>query len=153
MKIITKNKQAYSDYEILDTYETGIVLQWHEVKSLKNSHVNIKDAIVTISDKKLTINNMDIQLYEKANINMIKKFDPKGKRTLLVNKKELAKIVAKTTKTGLAIVPLQVYLSQRGLVKVTIGIGKLKRKYEKREDIKKRDLERETKRDLKDMGK
>lgn len=151
MQIITKNKQAYSDYEIVEIYDTGIVLAWHEVKSIKNKQVNIKDALVILDDRTLVINNMDIPLYSKTNINTIHwSYSPKWRRKLLVTKKELAKIASKTIKTWLTIVPLQIVVTDRWLIKVTIGIGKLKRKVDKKEAIKTRDRIREMDREVKE---
>lgn len=151
MQIITKNKHVFSDYEIFDTYDTGIVLAWHEVKSIKNKQVNIKDAIVILDEKELIISNMDVPLYSKTNINTIHwSYEPKWKRKLLITKKELSKIFAKTTKTWLSIIPLQVFTTDRGLIKITIGVGKLKRKVDKKETIKTRDRIREMEREIKE---
>lgn len=149
MKLLTKNKAAYLDYDIVDTYDTGIVLQWHEVKSIKGNNINIKDAIVLLDGGELVINNMDVPLYEKANIRTVGAYNAKGRRALLVTKLERTKIVAKTTKTGLAIVPLQVYIAKNGRIKLTIGIGKLRRKVEKKQIIKERDIKRDMDREIK----
>lgn len=151
MKLITKNKAAYSDYEILDTYTVGIVLLWHEVKSIKWSHVNIKDAIVLYVWQDLVINNMDIPLYANTAPKVAGNYEPKGKRILLLNKLERAKIAAKTTKTWLAIVPLEVFIALNGRIKLKIWIGKLLRKVEKKQVIKERDIKREMDREMKNI--
>lgn len=151
MKLLTKNKAAYLDYDIIDTYETGIILQWHEVKSIKGNNVNIKDAIVFWDGNDLVINNMDVPLYEKANIRTVGAYNAKGKRALLVSKAERTRIIAKTTKTGLAIVPLQVYIANNGRIKITIGLGKLRRKIEKKQIIKERDIKRDMDREIKNI--
>ncbi len=149
MKLITKNKAAYSDYEITDTYDVGIVLQWHEVKSIKTSHVNIKDAIVVFAGKELIVNNMDVPLYGKTSIKLVPWYQAKWPRTLLVTKTERAKIASKTTKTGLAIVPLELFIRGNGRITLKIGIGKLLRKIEKKSIIKERDIKREMDREIK----
>jgi SsrA-binding protein len=151
MKIITKNKAAYSDYEILDTYSVGIVLLWHEVKSIKWSHVNIKDAIVMVVGREIVINNMDVPLYEKTTSKVAGNYQAKWRRVLLVNKLERAKIVSKTTKTWLAIVPLEVFISLNGRIKLKIGIGKLLRKVEKKQILKEKDIKREMDREMKGL--
>lgn len=94
---------------------------------------------------------MDIPLYSKADPDRVGDYEPKGRRTLLVKKKELAKIVAATTKTGLTIVPLVVYENSRRLIKVKIGVGKLRRKVEKRQIIKEKDTARLAEKEMKHL--
>lgn len=153
MRSITKNKHVYSDYDIQQEYDAGIVLAWHEVKSIKTGHVNIKDAIVKIDydTKDLYITNMDIPLYAKADPERVVWYEAKGRRALLVNKKELAKIAASTTKTGLTIVPLEVYENKGRLIKIKIGIGKLRRKVEKKQVLKERDTARLAEKEIKHL--
>ena len=149
MKLITKNKIAYLDYDILDTYDVWLVLLWHEVKAIKGNHVNIKDAIISMEDKALTIINMDIPLYERTSPLIAPWYKAKGKRLLLAKKIELAKIVSKTTKTWLSIVPLELYIATNGKIKLKIGIGKLRRKVEKKQVIKEREMKREMTKEIK----
>ncbi len=150
MKLITKNKAAYMEYEIMDTYDTGIVLLWHEVKSIKGGHINISDAIVGFDGTTMVVKNMDIPFYEKANLRTVwGNYNAKWPRGLLLTKLERTKIVAKTTKTWLAIVPLQVYIAKNGRIKVTIGVGKLRKKVEKKQVIKERDIKRDMDREIK----
>jgi SsrA-binding protein len=152
MKIITKNKSAFHEYDIQQTYDVGIVLQWHEVKSIKWWYVNIKDAFVTVSERDLVIINMDIPLYKHATLKQIwGNYQAKGKRVLLATAIERTKIVAKTTKSWLAIIPLEVYLTATWRIKLKIGIGKLLKKIEKKQILKERDLKRETDREIKNM--
>lgn len=151
MKLITKNKAAYSDYEILDTYTVGVVLLWHEVKSIKWSHVNIKDAIVLFVGGTLVINNMDIPLYENTSPKIAGNYQAKWRRVLLANKAERAKIAAKTTKSWLAIVPLEVFIALNWRIKLKIGIGKLLRKVEKKQILKEKDIKREMDREMKNI--
>jgi len=136
-------------YDIVETYEAGIVLQWHEVKSIKAGNCNIKDAIVVLDQKKLVVVNMDVALYEKTSPRIVWDYQPKHKRELLVKKAELGKIASKTIKTGLAMIPLQVYITTTGMIKATIWIGKLRKKVEKKSIIKERDIKREMERETK----
>lgn len=151
MRVITKNKFAYSDYDIQQEYEAGIVLQWHEVKSIKTSNVNIKDAIVKLDydTKELYITNMDIPLYAKTSFDSVPGYEAKGRRKLLVNQKELAKIAAATTKTWLSIVPLTIWENKFRIIKVTIGVGKLRKKIEKKQLIKDKDTARLAEKEIK----
>lgn|GEM_PF-256737 len=119
------------------------------MKSIKSSQVNIKDAIARISDGELRIINMDIPLYGKTSPALVPGYEAKGKRKLLVNKKELAKISSKTDNTGRIAVPLEVFLNKTGLIKLKIGVGRLMRKVEKKQVIKDKDLKREMDREIK----
>lgn len=149
MKLITKNRAAYSEYDIIDTYDAGIVLLWHEVKSIKGSHCNIKDAIITFHGKTLMVNNMDVPLYERTSPKLVPWYQPKAPRKLLLNSSEITKIAAKTTKTWLVIVPLEVYISLQWRIKLKIGLGKLLKKVEKKQNIKDRDIKRDMEREIK----
>lgn len=153
MRVITKNKFAYSDYDIEQEFNAGIVLQWHEVKSIKTSNINIKDAIVKLDydTKELYITNMDIPLYAKTNPDSVPGYEAKWRRKLLVNAKELAKIAAATTKTWLTIVPLEVWESKWRIIKIKIGIGKLRKKVEKKQLIKDRDTARLADKEIKNL--
>lgn len=153
MRIITKNKFAYSDYDIQQEFDAGIVLAWHEVKSIKTSNINIKDAIVKLDHdtKELYIINMDIPLYKKTSPDSVPGYEAKGRRKLLVNKKELAKIAASTTKTGLTIVPLAVRENLNRLIKIKIGVGKLRRQVEKKQLLKERDSARLADKEIKNL--
>lgn len=153
MKLITKNKAAYLDYEIIDTYTAGIVLLWHEVKSIKGSHVNIKDAIVRWDEatRHLTIRNMDIPLYERTSPLIVPWYQAKKPRDLLLTIKEITKIVAKTTKTGNSIIPLSVQVNPRGKVVIEIAVAARRRKVEKKQYIKEKEMQREMDRTIKAM--
>ena len=151
MKIISKNKKAYSDYAFEKDYEVWIVLKWHEVKSIKMSQVNIKDAIVRIDNKELRIIWMDIPLYEKTSHALVWWYQSKWRRKLLINKKELAKISALTDKAGNTIIPLEIYLTLKWLIKLKIWVGKLMRKIEKKQILKEKDIKKQMDRDIKSM--
>ena len=151
MKLISKNRHAYHDYQIDKEYEVWIILKWHEVKSIKASHVNIKDSIVRLQNKELWINNMDIPLYEKTSYALVSWYEPKGKRKLLVTKKELAKISASLDKSWTVIIPLEIYINKRWLIKIKIWIAKLIRKVEKKQILKEKDIKRQMDREIKHL--
>ena len=144
-KLIANNKKAYHDYFILDTYETGISLAGTEVKSLRMGKCSIKESFVRIENGEVLIYGMHISPYEKGNI--FNK-DPLRPRKLLLHKYEINKLLGKTKEKGIAIVPLKVYF-KGSLVKVEIGLAKGKKLYDKRQDIAKKDQQREASRDFK----
>lgn len=144
-KLIANNKKAYHDYFILDTYETGISLAGTEVKSLRMVKCSIKESFVRIENGEVFIYGMHISPYEKGNI--FNK-DPLRPRKLLLHKYEINKLLGKTKEKGIAIVPLKVYF-KGSLVKVEIGLAKGKKLYDKRQDIAKKDQQREASRDFK----
>lgn len=144
---ITINKKAYFDYEILETFEAGVVLSGQEVKAVKNNQINLKGSYVVIKNGEAFLLNAHISPYKKAGI--LKDYNPERSRKLLLNKKELKHLIGKSQEKGLTILPLKVYTKGRGKIKIEIGIGKGKKKYEKRETIKKREVEREIKQKLK----
>jgi SsrA-binding protein len=149
MKIIAKNKIAYHDYSFEKKYEVGIVLLWHEVKSVKIWQVNIRDAIVRIQNRELWIKNMDIPLYKKTSPILAPGYQAKRDRKLLINKRELAKISAFTDQAWNVIIPLQIYINNKWLIKLEIGIGKLMRKIEKKQILKEKDIKRDMDREMK----
>ncbi len=151
MKLISKNKHAYHDYQVDKEYEVGIILKWHEVKSIKTSHVNIKDSIVRLDNKELRIINMDIPLYEKTSHILVPGYQPKWKRKLLITKKELAKISPALDKSWTVIVPLEIYINKRWVIKLKIWVGKLMRKIEKKQILKEKDTKREMDREIKNI--
>lgn len=144
-KLIANNKKAYHDYFILDNYETGISLAGTEVKSLRMGKCSIKEAFVRIENGEVYIYGMHISPYEKGNI--FNK-DPLRPRKLLLHRAEINKLLGKTKEKGIAIVPLRVYF-KGSLVKVEIGLAKGKKLYDKRQDIAKKDQQREASRDFK----
>ena len=145
MKMIANNKKAYHDYFILDTYEAGISLAGTEVKSLRMGKCSIKESCIRIDKGEVFIYGMHISPYEKGNI--FNK-DPLRERKLLLHKAEINKLFGKIKEKGVAIVPLKVYF-KGSLVKVEIGLAKGKKLYDKRQDIAKKDQQREASRDFK----
>ena len=144
-KMIANNKKAYHDYFILDTYEAGIVLHGTEVKSLRMGKCSIKESFIRIENGEVFIYGMHISPYEKGNI--FNK-DPLRVKKLMLHKAEINKLIGKTKDKGRAIVPLKVYF-KGSLVKVEIGLAKGKKLYDKRQDIAKKDQQREASRDFK----
>lgn len=151
MKTISKNKHAYHDYQIDKDYEVWIILKWHEVKSIKTSHVNIKDSIIRLNNKELWIMNMDVPLYEKTSHALVPGYEPKGKRKILITKKELAKISAALDKSWTVIIPLEIYINKRGLIKIKIWLGKLMRQIEKKQILKEKDIKKQMDREIKHL--
>ena len=139
MKVLAKNKEAYFNYEIEHTLEAGMVLAGHEVKSIKTGTVSLKGAHVTIRGNEVILVNTHVSLYKYAGD--ISGYDPTRSRKLLLNRKEISGLIGKSKEQGMAVVPLEVYTKQ-GLVKVKLGIGRGKKKYDKRESIRKREDER-----------
>lgn len=144
-KMIANNKKAYHDYFILESYETGIALAGTEVKSLRMGKCSIKEAFIRIDNGEVYIYGMHISPYEKGNI--FNK-DPLRVRKLLLHKSEIHKMLGNTKEKGIAIVPLKVYF-KGSLVKIEIGLAKGKKLYDKRQDIAKKDQQREAQRDFK----
>jgi SsrA-binding protein len=144
-RLIANNKKARHDYFIEDTYEAGIVLHGTEVKSLRQGHCSIKESFVRIDHGEVMIYGMHISPYEKGNI--FNK-DPLRPKKLMLHKYEINKLIGKIKEKGLTLVPLRVYF-KGSLVKVEIGLARGKKLYDKRQDIAKRDMKRESERDFK----
>ena len=144
MKLVANNKKAYHDFFIDEKYEAGIELHGTEVKSLRMGKCSIKEAFVRIENGEAFIYGMNISPYEKGNI--FNK-DPLRIKKLLLHKVEIRKLGGKMSEKGYTIVPLQVYFKD-GKAKVEIGLARGKKLYDKREDIAKKDLRRETEREF-----
>ena len=145
VKLVANNKKAYHDFFILDTYEAGIALHGTEVKSLRMGKCSIKESFIRIEDGEVFIYGMHVSPYEKGNI--FNK-DPLRVKKLLLHKSEINKLLGKIKEKGMSVVPLKVYF-KGSLVKVEIGLAKGKKLYDKREDIAKKDQQREAQRDFK----
>ncbi len=145
IKLIANNKKAYHDFFILDTYEAGIALHGTEVKSLRMGKCSIKESFIRIENNEVFVYGMHVSPYEKGNI--FNK-DPLRVKKLLLHRSEINKIVGKIKEKGMTLVPLKVYL-KGSLVKVEIGLAKGKKLYDKRNDIAKKDQQREAQRDFK----
>ena len=144
-KLIANNKKAYHDFFILEKYEAGIMLAGTEVKSLRMGKCSIKEAYVRIDNGEAYVFQMNISPYEKGNI--FNK-DPIRPRKLLLHKMQIIKLQSELTQQGYALMPLEVYFKD-GRAKVEIGLAKGKKLYDKRQDIARRDLQREVQRKFK----
>lgn len=140
MKIIADNKKARHDYEVLETYEAGMVLTGSEVKSIRGGSVNLKDSFVSFRGDEAYLQNAHISVYKASSYN---NHEPERLRKLLLNRHELNKIFGKIRERGLSCVPLKMYF-KNGRVKVEIALCKGKKQNDKRDAIKKKELDRET---------
>ena len=144
-KLIAKNPTAYHNYNIEDKIETGIVLSGTEIKSIRSGKVNLKDSYAMIKNGEVFILGMHISPYEHGNI--FNK-DPLRTRKLLLNRREINKLIGLTKQKGYSLVPISLYF-KGSLVKLELGIGKGKKLYDKRQDIAKRDAQRQISANLK----
>jgi SsrA-binding protein len=138
-KIVATNRKARHDYDIVDTYECGIVLKGSEVKSLRAGQVQLKDAYADFRGTDLWLENMHIAPYQFARGGG---HDPERARKLLLHKHELQRLIGKINEAGLTLVPLSVYFTH-GLAKVEMALGKGRRRYDKRQAIRAREEKRE----------
>jgi len=142
---LTTNKQAHHNYEITDTFEAGMVLSGPEVKSVKKGQLDLKGAYVEVDGKgEAWLTNAYVAPYKPARLAQ-KNYNPNQPRKLLLTKKEIRFLIGKQKEKGFSIIPLEVYL-KNSFIKIKIGIGRGKKKYDKREALKKRDFERKKQR-------
>jgi SsrA-binding protein len=146
MSILAQNTKARFDYEILDTLEAGLVLEGHEVKSIKSGHAKLQGAHAIIRNNEAYIVGLHIPPYQIANTP--KEYEPDRTRKLLLTKREIAHLIGKIAEKGLTLVPLRVY-TKHGFVKLLLGIGRGKKKADKRQTIKTRESKRKIERTLK----
>ena len=149
MKILAENKKAYFNYQILEKFEAGISLIGQEVKSIKTRGVNLAGSYVVIKDSEVFWIGAKISPYQPKNLPP--DYNPERSRKLLLKKSEIKYLIGKTKQKGLTLIPLRVY-TKRGKIKLEFGIAKGLKKVDKRELIKKREVERELKRELKLRG-
>lgn len=145
---IAKNKKAYHDYEILEKFEAGMVLQGSEVKGIRAGRVNLKDSFVKLVKGEAFLFNAHIGRLETTH--HYYGHEERGSRKLLLHKKEIAKLADAVEKEGLTVVPLQLYFSSKNIVKIQIAIAKGKKLHDKRADMKEKDMKRDIERALKD---
>lgn len=141
-----RNKKAYFEYHILDKYTAGIKLLGTEIKSIREGKANINDAFCTFMDEQLYVRNMHIAEYSHGSFY---NHEAKRDRVLLLNKKELKKLREKGEEKGFTIVPLQLFISDRGFAKLEIGLAQGKKSFDKRETIKERESKIELNRMMK----
>lgn len=149
MKIITKNRKAHFNYEIDYTIEAGIVLTGDEVKSIRANHISLDESFATVSNGRINLLNCHIAPYSHAYHKHESSQTSRRTRALLLKKREILKLIGEISRKGMTLVPLKVYLNNRGYVKVEIGIAKHKKAHNKKEAIKERDLQREASREIK----
>ena len=135
-----KNKRASFEYQLLEKYVAGIVLTGSEIKSIREGKVSLQEAYCDFMGNELFIKQMNIARYKQASYN---NHEPLRERKLLLNRKELKKLKKKLDEKGLTLVPLRMFINDRGLAKVEIALGKGKKLYDKRESIKERDVKRD----------
>ena len=145
IKIIDKNKKAYFDYFMEETFEAGIVLEGNEVKSVKMGNVNLKDSFCHIDKGEVFLKNCHITPYEKGSAFNA---DPRRNRKLLLSKREINKLIGKIKTKGYTLVPTQIYFSGR-FVKVEIALAKGKQLHDKRDSLKEKDIKRDIDREIK----
>ncbi len=143
IKIIASNKKARHDYDISGEIEAGIVLVGTEVKSIRQGKINLKDSYAEIKNGEVFLRQMHITPYQNAYYD---NHEPLRSRKLLLHNREIKKLIGKVAERGFTIVPLKVYF-KNGKIKVQIGLAKGKKLYDKRESIKKRDIQRDMDRD------
>ncbi|MBP2240337.1 SsrA-binding protein [Cytobacillus eiseniae] len=148
-KTIAQNKKAYHDFTIEETYEAGIVLQGTEIKSIRQGKVNLKESYARIDKGEVFVIGMHVSPYEQGNRY---NHDPLRERKLLLHNKEISKLIGETKEIGYSLVPLKLYL-KNGYAKILLGLAKGKKKYDKREDLKKKEAKREVERAFRERQK
>ncbi len=146
---IARNRRAFHDFEILETFEAGLELVGTEVRSLRDNNCQLTDAFALIRGGEAWLNNVHIPPFSHGNLNNV---DPDRKRKLLLHKKQIRYLASKTQEKGLALVPLKMYFKDNGLVKFDLSLARGKKLYDKRESMKKRDTARDIERALKDRS-
>jgi len=141
-----RNKKASFEYSFLEKYVAGMVLTGTEIKSIRLGKANITDGFCVIHNGEMIVRNIEISIYEKGTHY---NHEPKRDRKLLLKKSEINKLEGKMKDQGLAIIPLKLFLSENGWAKLEIALAKGKKLFDKRQDLKKKDTERETQRKLK----
>lgn len=145
MKDLAENRRAHFDYEILETYEAGMELLGTEVKAIKTGKGNLTGSFAVVKNNEVFLLNANIPPHQPKNAP--KDYDPQRTRKLLLKKSEIKELLGKTAQKGLTLVPLKMY-NKRNKIKILIGLARNKKTRDKREDIKKRDVDREVKRTL-----
>ena len=148
--LISNNKKAYHDYFVEESFETGIELAGTEVKSLRENKASLRDTYATIRRSEVWLHGVHIAPYSHGNRSNL---DPVRPRKLLLHKKQIRELTAKTKEKGFTLVPLKMYFSPNNLVKVELGLVRGKKLYDKRADIASKDQKRDLERALRDRQK
>lgn len=141
-RVVTTNRRARFDYEILETLEAGIALTGSEVKSLRTGHASLNEAFARVDGGEVWLENMHIPPYEQG---QKRGYEPRRRRKLLLHRKEIDRMTGVTAEKGLTLVPMQLYFV-RGLAKVQLGVGRGKQRFEKRQAVIEREARREMER-------
>ncbi len=149
MKILAENKKAYFNYQILEKFTAGIVLTGQEVKSIKTGRINLSGSYVVLKKEEPYLIGVNIPPYQPKNAP--KNYEPERPRKLLLKKSEIKTLIGKVKQKGLTLVPLKIY-TKHAKIKLEFGLAKSKKKKDKREIIKKREIEREIQKELKIRG-
>ena len=144
-KIFFKNRKATYNYEVFDKYTAGVILKGTEIKSIRSSLINMNSSYCIVDNNDIYIKDLNISEYEFGNLN---NHEPKRKRKLLLNKREINQIKKKVSEKKLSIIPLNLYVSDRGFAKIEIALCKGKKIYDKRESVKKREADRKLRQDF-----
>lgn len=147
-KLLAKNKKAYFDYEVLEKYETGIILTGPEVKSIKGGHVQLKGSFATVAGGRVLIENMHVSHYKCS---PIADYNPLRRRELLLRRKEIDYLAGMSNQKGYTLIPLEIFL-KNNLIKVLLGICRGKKAHDKREVLKKRAIIKEINQGLKQFS-
>ena len=145
VKVVAKNRKARFNYEILETYEAGIELKGTEVKSVRASKVNLTEGFISIDNGEAFLKQVHISPYEQGNIFNV---DPVRVRKLLLHKREIKKLIGETAQKGFTLVPLSMYF-KNGRVKLSVGLVRGKNTHDKRQDMAKKDAQRNIERAMK----
>jgi len=137
---IAENRKAYHDYHLLETFEAGLVLLGTEVKAIREGRVNLRDSFARVEGSEVFLYNVNISSYSHRGY---ADHEPLRRRKLLLHREEIQKLVGKTVEKGMTLVPVRMYM-KKGRVKVAVSLAKGKKEYDKRETIKRREVDRET---------
>ena len=148
-KIISNNKKAYFSYSISDVFLCGIALTGSEIKAIRSNQVSISESYCILNNEEVFIKNMDISRYQFCHE---EDYNPTRLRKLLLKRIEIKKITKKLNEKGMTLIPTKVILNEKGLAKIEVGLGKGKKTYDQREDVKQRDWNREKQRILKNSN-
>lgn len=145
-KLIARNRRAFHDYEILETYEAGVELTGTEVRSIRDNNCQLTDCFALVRGGQVWLNNVHIPPYKNGNLNNV---DPDRRRRLLLHKREIRILEEKTREKGMALVPVKLYFKRNALVKLELAVCRGKKLYDKRAAMAARDAQREIERALK----
>lgn len=143
MKTVTENRKARFDYEVLETFEAGIVLKGTEIKSIRNNQVSLDGTYVDVANGECWLIGSNIELYKQGNIH---NHEPKRQRKLLLNHQEIVKLETFSNQKGLTIVPLKMYFNEKNIAKLEIALCRGKKNHDKRQSIKEQDVKRDMER-------